>query len=395
MICHHKFLLWAAVVGCHLLALDLRRGQAATASNFVTINYQQSLPPLSIEARTNGVRLRFAGNPADKFTIQRANTAAGPWTNLTTRPAPATALLQYDDTARPPGSAFYRIAHTNSGILEVPNFPTTNKKADYEIAYGQSPDQKAELWMPPGDGPHPVVILIHGGCWQSSFATLRAFAPIADALKSAGTAVWNIEYRRLGQVGGGWPGTYLDVGAAVDQLRTIAPEHQLDLGRVIVMGHSAGGHLAMWVAARSRLPFGTPLYVENPLPVSGVINLAGTGDMEAFIPFEAQTCVGCCQGLVVEAMLGGTPLKVPERYAQASAIKMLPLGTPQVLIWGDRDNICPLSVGEAYAEAAKKAGDPVLLLVFPGLGHFEIASPFSPCWPVVRSTVESLLEKQR
>src|SRR6185503_12584233 len=111
MITLHKVLLWAAVAACNLLPLELRRAQAATASNFVTINYKQSLPPLSVESLTNGVRLRFAGNPARKFTIQRAPAPAGPWTTITTRTAPATALLQYDDTNRSPVDAFYRIAY--------------------------------------------------------------------------------------------------------------------------------------------------------------------------------------------------------------------------------------------------------------------------------------------
>jgi acetyl esterase/lipase len=391
MIALNKVLLWAAVAACNLLALDLRRAQAATASNCVTINYQQSLPPLSVESLTNGVRLRFGGNPAQRFTIERAPALVGPWTTIATRIAPASAVLQYDDTNRPPVGAFYRTAYTNSGtLLTADQLPVTSKKADYEIAYGQSPDQKAELWVPPGNGPHPVVILIHGGCWQTSFATLRSGAPIADALKTSGFATWNIEYRRLGQAGGGWPGTYLDVGTAVDQLRTLAPEHRLDLSRVIVMGYSAGGDLAMWVAARSHLPAGTPLYVKDPLPVSGVINVAGTGDMEDFIPFESHGCGSA----VVEAMLGGKPAAFPDRYAQVSASKMLPLGISQVLIWGDRDDILPLSIGEAYAAAARAAGDPVLLIVFPGLGHFETASPLSPCWPVVRSAVECLLENK-
>ena len=116
--------------------------------------------------------------------------------------------------------------------------------------------------------------------------------------------------------------------------------------------------------------------------------MAGTADMAAIIPFPTQGCPSA----VAEAMLGGTPTAFPDRYAQASAIKMLPIGVPQVLIWGDRDDILPLSNGLAYEKAAREAGDPVLMVVFPGLGHFETVSPFSPCWPVVLSAIESLSE---
>src|SRR5205085_12356567 len=150
-------------------------------------------------------------------------------------------------TSRPPGSAFYRTAYTNSGQLLTPeNLPLTSKKADYQVSYGPGSDQKGELWVPPGNGPHPVVILIHGGCWRANYATLSGLSPLAIDLKTFGFAIWNIEYRRLGQTGGGWPGTYLDIATAVDKLRELAPLHQLDLSRVVVMGHSAGGHLAMW-----------------------------------------------------------------------------------------------------------------------------------------------------
>ncbi len=366
-------------------------GRAATASDFADINDEQSIPPLSVEQRTNSVRLRFAANPAEKFTIERSATLVGPWTKIATLKAPQAAVLQYDDTNRPPSGAFYRASHTNSGILITPaQWPMTAKAPDFQIAYGTAPDQKAELRVPASQGPHPVVILIHGGCWQASFADFRGFAWMADDLKALGYATWNIEYRRLGQTGGGWPGTFQDVGHAIDHLRTIAAEHQLDLGRVVVLGHSAGGHLAMWAAARSHLPTDSPLYTADPLPLSGVINLAGAVDMEAVIPFEQ----GCCGGPVVEQMLGGTAARFPERYAQASAIHMLPLGIPQVMVWGQRDDCFSVTSLETYAEAAKQAGDPVLLLRFPEIGHFEIGSPLWPTWPVIRSAVQSLLEKK-
>ena len=262
--------------------------------------------------------------------------------------------------------------------------------ADYRIAYGKDVNQFGDLRVPPGPGLHPVVILIHGGCWKADFATLRDLAPMAEALKTEGIATWNVEYRRLSQSGSGWPGTYMDVGKSVDYLRSIATDKKLDLHRAVVVGHSAGGHLAMWVAARPRLSSGSALYVKDPLPIRGVIDLAGTADMEAIIQFEQHGCGGA----VVEEMLGGKPVDVPERYAQVSAIKMLPLGLRQVLIWGKNDDVSPISLGEKYTLAAKQAGDPVRLVSIPDVGHFEIASPFATTWPTVRSEIRALLAEQ-
>jgi acetyl esterase/lipase len=261
--------------------------------------------------------------------------------------------------------------------------------ADYRISYGKDENQFGDLRVPSGAGPYPIAILIHGGCWKADFATLRDLAPMADALKADGIATWNIEYRRLFQTGSGWPGTYLDVSKSVDYVRSIAADKKLDLTRVIVIGHSAGGHLATWVAARARLSTASPLYVKDPLPIRGVIDLAGTGDMKAFIQFEQQGC----HGAVVEEMLGGKPIDVPEHYAQASAIKMLPLGIPQILIWGKNDDIAPIFLGERYMLAAKQAGDPVRLVSIPDVGHFEIASPLATTWPAVRSEIVALLAK--
>lgn len=211
---------------------------------------------------------------------------------------------------------------------------------------------------------------------------------MGDALKDEGIATWNIEYRRVGQPGGGWPGTYRDVGRAVDHLRTLAGEHALDLGRVVVVGHSAGGHLAMWAAARARLPVGSPLYVPDPLAVRGVVNLAGPIDLTANIAgYEA-----LCRDTVITALLGGTPSAVADRYAHASAVTLLPLGIPQVLVWGEHEDFVPRPLAEAYAQAARQRGDPVRLIVIPGVGHFEIASPRASPWPRVASAVRALLD---
>ena len=271
-----------------------------------------------------------------------------------------------------------------AGLMGPPEFQALpSKSADVRFSYGPDADQFGELRVPSSAGPHPVAILIHGGCWGAEYSTLRDLAPMADALKANGIATWNIEYRRLSQPGGGWPGTYLDVGKGADYLRTIAEEHQLDLSRVILVGHSAGGHLAMWAAARSRLAAGRPLHVNDPLPIQGVVNLAGTADMEAFIPFEQDACAGP----VVEQLLGGKPSDVPEHYEQASAIKILPIGLSQALFWGRKDQVVPMSLGERYTQAAKRAGDPVRLVTFPTVGYFEIASPFSVTWPTIESEI--------
>ena len=144
----------------------------------------------------------------------------------------------------------------------------------------------------------------------------------------------------------------------------------------------------MWTAARRRLTKASELYVADPLPVRGVMDLAGPVDMTANIPgYEA-----LCRDTVITSMLGGTPAVVPEHYAQASAIKLLPLGIPQVLVLGSREDYVPLPLVDAYVEAATQAGDQVRRILIPGAGHFEIASPLSFTWPQVKAAIGSLLD---
>lgn len=262
------------------------------------------------------------------------------------------------------------------------------RPADMRVEYGSDSNQFGELRIPAGRGPHPVVVLIHGGCFKAAYASLRDMAPMGDALKALGIATWNVEYRRLGQPGGGWPGTHQDVGRAVDQLRTLAETYRLDLNRVVVVGHSAGGHLAMWAASRSRIPPASALYVNDPLKVRGVVDLAGPVDLSANIDgYE-----GLCKDTVITSLLGGTPATEPERYAQASPRRLLPLGVPQVLILGQYEEFVPLALAQEYVAAARQAGDTVRLEVISGVGHFEIASPRASTWPRVRSSIRALLE---
>ena len=263
-----------------------------------------------------------------------------------------------------------------------------SRAPDRRIAYGVDSSQYGELRIPAGTGPYPLVVLIHGGCFKAAYATAQRLGPMADALKADGIATWNIEYRRLGEPGSGWPGTYLDVGRAVDHVRAIAGEYHLDLGRIVVVGHSAGGHLAMWTAARGRLTKASELYAADPLRVRGVMDLAGPVDMTANIPgYEA-----LCRDTVITSLLGGTPATVPDHYAQASAMKLLPLAIPQVLVLGSHEDYVPLPLVDAYVQAATQAGDQVRRILIPGAGHFEIASPLSFTWPQVKAAIGSLLD---
>jgi len=259
---------------------------------------------------------------------------------------------------------------------------------DQRIAYGTDSSQYGELRVPAGPGPHPVVVLVHGGCFKAAYATAGYFGQVGDALKAKGIATWNIEYRRLGQPGSGWPGTYLDVGRGVDHLRAIATQYHLDLGRVVVVGHSAGGHLAMWAAARSRVPKASALHTSNPLPVRGVVDLAGPVDMTAHI----REYEGLCRDSVITTLLGGTPSTVPERYAQVSPMSLLPLGVPQVIALGTYEDYVPRELVDAYVKAATQAGDSARVVFFPGAGHFEIASASQWTWPRIETAIRSLLD---
>ena len=269
---------------------------------------------------------------------------------------------------------------------DLANLPA--RAPDYRLSYGGDSSQFGELRVPASQGPHPVVVLVHGGCFKAAYATTRDLAPMADALRDEGIASWNVEYRRVGQPGGGWPNTWRDVGSAIDHLRTLAPEYRLDLSRLVVVGHSAGGHLAMWAAARPRIPEGSPLRAPEPLAVRGAIDLAGPLDMTANIE-GYQTL---CRDTVITAMHGGTPETVAERYAQSSPIRLLPLGVRQVFVWPEHEEFVPRPLVDAYIQAAQQAGDSVRLFVIPGAGHFDIASPTTSTWPVLLAAIRSLLE---
>jgi acetyl esterase/lipase len=269
---------------------------------------------------------------------------------------------------------------TTADYLALPVVP-----ADRRVAYGLHADQFADLYLPAGDGPHPALVLLHGGCWRAEYG-LSPLGRLCDALRGMGIAVWNMEYRRLGG-GGGWPTTFADVAAGADALAGVAAEHAIDLGRVLVAGHSAGGHLALWLAARRRLPAGSPLFRPEPLALAGVVGIAGLADLAAGV--ARGLCGGACAEIV-----GGLPRERPERYAQGSPAALLPLGVPQRHIVGADDAIVPPDYLRDYVERAVAAGDDATLQVIAGAGHFEPADPSSAAWPLLSRTIAELLGRE-
>lgn len=252
-------------------------------------------------------------------------------------------------------------------ILDLPPPPPGER-----IAYGPGEFQFGELRVPAGAGPHPAAIVIHGGYWRAAY-DLKHIGHLCEALTRAGMATWSLEYRRLGNPGGGWPGTFDDVKAAAAHLTKIAKAKAIDLNRVIAMGHSAGGHLALWLAK------------QNALALRGVVALAPVADLRRAWELKLS-------GNVVDELLGGSPTKVSERYRAASPIEIVPLGVRQQVIHGAADDVVPVSISRGYVAAARKAGDDATLTEPPGAGHFQLIDPRSQAWGAVRERALALVK---
>lgn len=235
------------------------------------------------------------------------------------------------------------------------------------IAYGSDSQQFADLRLPAGKGPFPVAVVVHGGCWTAKVDGNKGIAGVADALTKRGFATWNIEYRRIGNAGGGWPGTFEDVAAAVDKLAEVAPKYALDLNRVTIVGHSAGAHLAMWAASRGRLP--APWTGTKVKPVS-VVAIDGPAALAPFIGIDKQACNGTS---VIVPLMGGTPQEKPDAYRIATPADHLPLGLRQIWVGAD---FAPLLT--PYIAAARKSGDTVDYFEPGDANHFDIVTPDTP-----------------
>ena len=262
------------------------------------------------------------------------------------------------------------------------------QSADHRLAYGADPLQFGELWVPKTGRRHPVIVLIHGGCWRADLPGTELMDYMAADLRDRGYAVWNLEYRRIGHPGGGYPGTFRDIAAGVDHLRALALQYGLDLRRVAVSGHSAGGHLALWAAGRDRLPAASPLRVADPLPVRGAVSLAGIADLSSYRETGPDACGGPS---TIDSLVGIQGADGRDVFADTSPPSLLPLGDRQVVVSGALDHIVPPRFGQEYATAAAKAGDPAASVVLEGAGHFELIDPTSAVWPRILSAYSDLL----
>lgn len=250
------------------------------------------------------------------------------------------------------------------------------------IGYGSDRRQFGELTLPEGEAPSngwPVAVVLHGGFWRLPHGR-RLMRKLSASVAGLGIATWNLEYRRVGRFGGGgWPTTFDDVATGTDHLTRLASAEPLDPDRVVGIGHSAGGHLVLWLAARPRLPGPPPA-----IRLRGALSLAGVADLAAC----DRLGLG---GGAAAVLMGGSADRVPVRYALGSPAALLPLGVPQRLVHGTFDDAVPISMSREYAERARRSGDDVRLSELDSVGHMALIEPAEPVWPVVRDQLLDLV----
>jgi acetyl esterase/lipase len=263
---------------------------------------------------------------------------------------------------------------------------TATAAPDLTLRYGPGADHIADVRLPERADPRPLVLVIHGGFWRAQFDRVHA-EPQSAGLARAGYVVATVEYRRVGQPGGGWPGTFDDVVALTDDVPRLVADAvgaRVDTARTVLVGHSAGGHLAAWAAGRHRLPTDSPWHRDHPL-AAGVVSLAGVLDL------ELSEELGLGEHAAAQ-LLGGSPQQRPERYSLANPAALLPVGGRHLLVHGTRDQQVPVRVSRRYVDRARAHGDQAVLHELEGFGHFELIDPGSSAWPAVLDSIQRATE---
>lgn len=286
---------------------------------------------------------------------------------------------------------------TSSALTSTNSSATTSSSSSSQInsssstptliAYGSDRMQLGELRLPTtkSDKPFPLVIIIHGGCWVSSYADYHFMDRFAQPVTDLGYATWNIEYRALG-TGGNWPVIFQDISKAVDFTRELAQRYPIDVNKVAIIGHSAGGHLALWTASRMNIKSDSELYTENPLPIRGVLSLAGIANI------TANTGCNTLATDVIGMSITSPSNNLTARLQITSPLQMLPTKTKTVLISGSADGIVPAAIGAEYSTRATELGDHSLHYNLQGLGHFDLIDVNTTNWSLYQQSLQEFFK---
>ena len=272
-------------------------------------------------------------------------------------------------------------------LLSLPVLP-----ADHRIPYGRNASQFGDLWIPDlkPKALCPLVVFFHGGWWKSAY-DLGYAGRLCAAFKAAGIACWSVEYRRVGNLGGGWPGTFLDAAAGFDFIEQLAERFPLDLTRVVTMGHSAGGHLAFWIAGRHHIAPSSELFRSHlQIKLRGSISLAGAVDLRLLLELATSEVFAHDKEEVVRLM-GGQPRVVPDRYRAGNPGDLLPFSAPQILVQGTLDDQIPPELPQQWVEASRRSGSRSQFHLMDGLDHFDVVDPTTSAWPLLLRITQSLL----
>ncbi len=264
--------------------------------------------------------------------------------------------------------------------------------ADHRIHYGSEALQFGDLWLPVrlGAALCPLIVFFHGGWWKSEYDLAYA-GRLCAAFKAAGIACWSLEYRRVGNPGGGWPGTFLDAAAGFDFVHQLAKSYPLDVTRVITMGHSAGGHLAFWIAGRHHILPESELFLpRSQVPLRGAVSLAGAVDLRLLLSLAGDGLFAHDKEEVY-GLMGGSPQNLPGRYRAGSPGDLLPFSASQILVQGTFDDQIPPDLPRQWIKASRKSGSTAELHILEGLDHFDLVDPTQIAWPLLLRIAQRLL----